>query len=44
MHSRLPVYEGSIDHVIGVLQMRKYIRACVHNHGPVADIARCWTR
>ena len=26
-HSRLPVYEGSIDHVIGVLQIRKYIKA-----------------
>jgi len=38
MHSRLPVYEGSIDHVIGVLQMRKYIRACVKNHGPISDI------
>ncbi len=25
-HSRLPVYEGSIDHVIGVLQIRKYIK------------------
>ncbi len=37
-HSRIPVYEGSIDHVIGVLQIRKYIRACVANHGPVGDI------
>ena len=26
-HSRLPVYEGSIDHVIGILQIRKYIKA-----------------
>ena len=26
-HSRLPVYEGSIDNIIGVLQIRKYIRA-----------------
>ena len=25
-HSRLPVYEGSIDNVIGILQIRKYIR------------------
>ena len=25
-HSRLPVYEGSIDHVIGILQIRKYIK------------------
>ena len=26
-HSRFPVYEGSIDNVIGVLQIRKYIKA-----------------
>ncbi len=26
-HSRLPVYRGSIDNVIGVLQIRKYIKA-----------------
>ena len=26
-HSRLPVYEGSIDHIIGVLKIRKYIKA-----------------
>lgn len=26
-HSRLPVYEGSIDHIVGVLQIRKYIKA-----------------
>ena len=25
-HSRLPVFEGSIDHVLGVLQIRKYIK------------------
>ncbi len=25
-HSRLPVYEGSIDNVIGVLQIRRYIK------------------
>ena len=24
-HSRLPVYEGSIDNIIGILQIRKYI-------------------
>lgn len=24
-HSRLPVYEGSIDHILGILQIRKYI-------------------
>ena len=26
-HSRLPVYEGSIDHIIGILQIRKFIKA-----------------
>jgi len=26
-HSRLPVFEGSIDNIIGVLQIRKYIKA-----------------
>lgn len=25
-HSRLPVYEGTIDHIIGILSIRKYIR------------------
>ena len=26
-HSRLPVYEGSIDNIIGVLQIRRFVRA-----------------
>jgi CBS domain containing-hemolysin-like protein len=26
-HSRIPVYEGSIDNIIGVLQIRKFIKA-----------------
>lgn len=26
-HSRLPVYEGSIDNIIGILSIRKYIKA-----------------
>lgn len=26
-HSRLPVYEGSIDNIIGILQIRKYIKS-----------------
>ncbi len=37
-HSRLPVYENSIDNVIGVLQLRRYIRACAAQNGPVKDI------
>jgi len=29
-HSRLPVYEGSIDNIIGILSIRKYIKAYIH--------------
>ncbi|MBR2897991.1 MAG: HlyC/CorC family transporter [Oscillospiraceae bacterium] len=36
-HSRLPVYEGSIDNVIGVLSIRKYLRA-VAQQGVDQDI------
>ena len=36
-HSRLPVYEGTIDHVIGVLQIRKYIRTYL-KEGVIRDI------
>ena len=32
-HSRLPVYEGSIDNIIGVLQIRKYIKAYLRERG-----------
>ena len=28
-HSRLPVYRDTIDNIIGVLQIRKYIKACI---------------
>ena len=28
-HSRLPVYEGTIDHIIGILQIKKYLRAYI---------------
>lgn len=37
-HSRLPVYEGSIDHIIGVLQIRKFLKAYMHSDGTVPDI------
>lgn len=30
-HSRLPVYEGSIDNIIGILQIRAYIKAYMKN-------------
>ena len=30
-HSRLPVYEGSIDNIIGVLRIRRYLRAFIQN-------------
>ena len=36
-HSRLPVYEGSIDHVVGILQIRKYIKEYIRHKG-AADI------
>jgi len=29
-HSRLPVYEDSIDNIIGILQIRTYIKAYLH--------------
>lgn len=31
-HSRLPVYEGTIDNIIGVLQIRKYLKAYTKTH------------
>lgn len=36
-HSRLPVYEGSIDNIIGVLQIRKYLKAYLQN-GSAPDL------
>ncbi len=32
-HSRLPVYEGTIDHIIGILHIRKFIKAWLHQNG-----------
>lgn len=34
-HSRLPVYEGSIDNIIGILQIRKYIKAYIRDGAQV---------
>ncbi len=36
-HSRIPVYEGNIDNVIGILQIRTYIKAWIKSKG-VLDI------
>ena len=36
-HSRLPVYEDSVDNIIGVLQIRKYIRAYL-KEGPSVSL------
>ena len=33
-HSRLPVYEGSIDNIIGVLQIRRYARSFLREGRP----------
>ena len=30
-HSRLPVYEGSVDNIIGILQIRRFIKAYLHS-------------
>ena len=30
-HSRLPVYEGSIDNIIGILQIRRFLKAYLRN-------------
>ena len=32
-HSRIPVYEGSIDNIIGILQIRKYIKTWLEKRG-----------
>lgn len=37
-HSRLPVYAGSVDNVVGILQIRKYIKACIKAGGKAVDI------
>ena len=34
-HSRLPVYEGSIDNIIGILPLRRFMRWRVHGETPL---------
>lgn len=34
-HSRLPVYEDSVDNIVGVLQIRRYIKAWLRTKGKV---------
>ena len=36
-HSRLPVYEGTIDRIIGILQIRRYIRTYL-DEGNIPDV------
>ncbi|NLZ87878.1 MAG: HlyC/CorC family transporter [Clostridiales bacterium] len=35
-HSRLPVYHDTVDNIIGVLQIRKYLRACYQQQQRIA--------
>ena len=34
-HSRIPVYEGTIDNIIGILQIRKYIKYYIRTDEPL---------
>ena len=38
-HSRLPVYEGSIDNIIGILRIRRYLRAYIGARAYAKDAA-----
>jgi CBS domain containing-hemolysin-like protein len=31
-HSRIPVYDGDIDHIVGILKVRNFLQAYYHNH------------
>ncbi|MCR4675875.1 MAG: hemolysin family protein [Sphaerochaetaceae bacterium] len=42
-HSRIPVYKGTIDNIVGVLQIRKFIKAYIQT-GKVPDIAALMDR
>jgi len=34
-YSRIPVYEGTIDNIIGVLHIRNFLRAYIRSHGNI---------
>lgn len=31
-HNRIPVYDGDIDHIVGILKVRNFLQAYYHNH------------
>ena len=31
-HSRIPVYEGDLDHILGIMKVRTFLQAYFHNH------------
>ncbi len=31
-HNRIPVYDGTIDHIVGILKVRNFLQAYYHNH------------
>ena len=37
-HSRIPVYEGTIDNIIGILQIRKYIKYYIRTAGQIIKV------
>jgi CBS domain containing-hemolysin-like protein len=37
-HSRIPVYEGTVDHIIGILSMNRFFRAVSANQTEPVDI------
>ena len=37
-HSRLPVYEGTIDHIVGILQIRRFIKSWLRQ-GDAVDVS-----
>lgn len=31
-HSRIPVYDGDLDHIVGIMKVRNFLQAYYHNH------------